>query len=574
MTSSAPKIREDAIKTLRTGKTAEGIALLQQALALDPASADTLNALGAALWQTGQVGEAEKNLREALRLDPAHAHALANLAILLHRRGRLAKAEGYYRAAIKANPASADLHLSLGAALADLYRLDEAEKSFRRALEINPRHGGALSGLGTILNTLHRNDEAETCFRRALEINPKDERSTLMLAVALEMSNRLEDAEKAVAEGLAKFPGHPGLCLVQAKIMRRRKMIPEAIELLETAAARMPSEGGHTTATSILYELGQLYDRQEDSAKAFDAFTKANQKQAVLPGGQVIDKEIFPALLRHYRAVFTRPWIESWAPLPQDDPDHKPPVFLVGFPRSGTTLLDQILSGHPDIAVAEERPVVDQILRQIDNYAQGLAALSPEHLAVLRRAFFDLHAHFGLETTRPIVIDRMPLNMVHAGTLYRLFPKAKFILALRHPCDCVLSAFMQQFTPNEGLVHCLTLEGSATLYDDSFSLWEHYRSLLPLNVHAVRYEDVVTDFRPAIEGLLKFLEVPWHDSVLEHDKTAKSRKVKTASYSQVTEKIYTRAKDRWTRYRQQMAPVLDVLRPWAERYGYRMEDDG
>jgi hypothetical protein len=190
----------------------------------------------------------------------------------------------------------------------------------------------------------------------------------------------------------------------------------------------------------------------------------------------------------------------------------------------------------------------------------------------MRRAFYK-HNGFDLDKAgNRLLVDKMPLNLLFAGLIKRVFPGAKFILALRHPCDAVLSCFMQQFNLNPFMQRFVDLADGAAFYDETFRVWERYRAIFDLDVHTIRYEDLVADFRNTTGRLLDFLGVPWDEAVMEFDKTALSRGyIKTPSYHQVTEKIYTRAVDRWQRYHKQMEPVLPVLAPWAEKFGYSME---
>ena len=204
-------------------------------------------------------------------------------------------------------------------------------------------------------------------------------------------------------------------------------------------------------------------------------------------------------------------------------------------------------------------------------YPACLAKLTPEEIDAMRRMYFSVHK-MSEDVEGTLFIDKLPLNLLHAGIIKRMFPDAKFILALRHPCDTVLSFFMHELALNRLTVQSLDIEDSARLYDQSFSLWEQYASVLDLDVHAIRYEDVVANFRPTIEALLTYLGVEWTDAVLEFDKTAKARgRIGTPSYHQVTQKLYTRASGRWQRYRTHLEPVLPILAPHAARYGYAMD---
>ena len=163
----------------------------------------------------------------------------------------------------------------------------------------------------------------------------------------------------------------------------------------------------------------------------------------------------------------------------------------------------------------------------------------------------------------------MPLNIAHAGLIHRLFPEAKFILALRDPRDCVLSCFMQTFLPNDAMANFLTLEDAAKFYDFVMDLWKQYEGMLPLTVHRVRYEDVVSNFDESVRSLLQFLGLPWDDAVSHYQDTAMKREqIRTPSYHQVVQPIYKRASGRWLNYRIQIQPVLGILEPWAKQFGY------
>jgi hypothetical protein len=244
------------------------------------------------------------------------------------------------------------------------------------------------------------------------------------------------------------------------------------------------------------------------------------------------------------------------------------PAFLVGFPRSGTTLLDTFLMGHPDTLVLEEVHLLGAAERQIGKAAK-LTRTSLSGLERARQAYFaelDLHVPSNFSG---LAIDKLPLNLLGAPFIQAMFPGAQIIFAQRHPCDAVLSGFMQSFVMNEAMASFLTIEDSADLYDAVMSGWFAIRDAFSLNVKTVRYERLVEDPESELRPLVDFLGLEWDENMLAHTKTAKERgTIITPSYDQVTEPLSTRSVGRWQRYRKQLEPVLPVLLPWAKQLGY------
>ena len=243
-------------------------------------------------------------------------------------------------------------------------------------------------------------------------------------------------------------------------------------------------------------------------------------------------------------------------------------MFLIGFPRSGTTLLDTILMGHPNTVVMEEQPPLNIVEQELGG-AAALPGLNAEAIANARARYFE-----EVEKLQPVgpgqlLIDKSPLFLYRLPLILRLFPDARIILALRHPCDVVLSCWMSNFRLNSAMANFLRLEDAAAFYDLCFRHWQTARQLFPVQVHEIVYEQLVEDVESEVGPLLDWLGLAWDADVLDHRRTAKSRGlITTASYSQVTEPIYRRASGRWKRYRKQLEPVLGTLAPWALALGY------
>ena len=226
--------------------------------------------------------------------------------------------------------------------------------------------------------------------------------------------------------------------------------------------------------------------------------------------------------------------------------------------------------GHPDATVLEEQPPLNIVDETIGGLTR-LPALETEDIARARRKYFAEVERIGDVPASNLLIDKSPLFLQKVPLIQRLFPDARFILAMRHPCDVLLSCFMSNFRLNSAMSNFLRLEDAAQFYDLTFRHWQRSCELFPTNVHVVKYENLVEDVEAEVRPLFDFLGLEWRDQVLDHQRTAKARGlITTASYSQVTEPIYKRASGRWTRYRENLEPVLPVLEPWVRRYGYSL----
>lgn len=231
-----------------------------------------------------------------------------------------------------------------------------------------------------------------------------------------------------------------------------------------------------------------------------------------------------------------------------------------------------MLMGHPRIEVLEEEPTLKKANKLLAGF-ESIPGASDQQIQAARDAYFE--AAMALTPLKPgnLLIDKNPLTMNSLPFVRRLFPDAKTILALRHPCDVVLSCFATNFRSNDGMASFLRLETAAELYDLSFSYFHRAEEILKLPVHRVVYENIVADRERELKPLFEFLQLDWSDQVLEHEATAKGRgRIKTASYAQVVEPIYTRSAGRWWNYRKHLEPIFPILRPWVEKFGYSLDD--
>ena len=246
---------------------------------------------------------------------------------------------------------------------------------------------------------------------------------------------------------------------------------------------------------------------------------------------------------------------------------------MVGFLRSGTTLLDQILDSHPRVQVMEERLALEAVEQAIQagpaGYPGALPGLTDNDLEKLRKLYFtEVDKQFS-RSPGQLFVDKRPLNTAHLPLIQRLFPAARIIFACRHPCDVVLSNFMQYYNLTDAMANFFSLGDTVHLYQQLMTLWFDCSELLDLNFHTVRYESLVSDTEAELQKLFAFLEIDWDESVLDfHQRAAEKDIINTPSYEQVTRPIYAEARYRWHRYRQQLEPFLEELEPFSRKLGY------
>lgn len=588
----------------KAGRLEEAADEFRRTAELAPEDANVHNELGRVLRDLKSDDQACLHFEKAISLKPGFTQALNNLGLVLLDRGQQDAALKAFSDALESDPDDAESHFNLGAVLAGRERLEEARKHLSRAVEINPEMTKAFYLLADVLrnmgkpeaampiltralalapdsHALHRlrgvlfqsldqNEKALASYAQARRLKPDDTETLLALSGFLEKASKLEQASEAVEDGLKAAPDNFGLNLIAAKLAYRAGEFEKALGILLPLAA--DNDTPPDLQRDRYFELGRVYDRLEDAEKAYQSFANGNEAAARSWKPQDETKDRMVDYVNHHLDVVTEPWISTWTPAYDGRQDGPSPVFLIGFPRSGTTLLDQILDSHPGIQVLEEEPVIIKVrsflAEQEGAYPETLAGLSSQDIARLRRLYFEI-ADTSIERKEGLLlIDKMPLNTVEAALIHRLFPDAKFIFSLRHPCDVCLSCFMQSFVLNAGMASFLTLEDTVNLYERVMTLWRHYQSRLPLSVFKIRYEDLIGDMEGTVQDLLAFLELPWDNAVLEYYRHAAKRNINTPSYSQVTQKIYTSARFRWLRYEKYFDPLLDRLQPFIDEFGY------
>ena len=518
---------------LRAGAAAPALLAARRATLLDPASPPAAALLTAASTAEPLAGRHRAAAFWALT-HPGKAEALGALASSYQDLGRSAEAERVARDALRADPDLDWVRVNLAVILRESGRETEAESELRRAVLAGPGANLAWRRMAGLAETLSKLDLAGRAARRALLIDAGDHVSALFLSIVERRRGDLDGA------------------------LHRLQALPEAID-------------GEAGRDAVEFELGTVLDRLGRYEEAWTRFERGNRIAVQRAPKGAADPGPFLSTLDAFAGAISDGWPARWTPLSEVEP---PAVFMVGFPRSGTTLLDQILDAHPDARVIEERPVLSSVgagfvARGGGTLGERLAALDEAGAGRLRAEYTAKLARWGGENRPRVVIDKMPLNIIYLPLALRLYPNAKVILSLRHPCDCCLSCFMQSIKLNSAMASFTSMEGATGFYARVMALWQEIERVLSPDHIAVRYEDLVADTEGTARRVAGFLGLDWTDAVLDHTAHAKARgMIRTPSFRQVSEPIYTRAVGRWARYREQMAPYLDTLAPYAGHFGY------
>lgn len=542
------------------GKSETAAEAYETVVAAAPEDWQSLNNLGNARLLLGDFDGAVKAFRRSLELNADAVAAWINLARALVKTGQLDEAENRLRLAADHFPADVQPLRDLHELMLRRDRPDEVvHEVLEQALKRAPNDKNLLLAAGHQRLFALQLEAAERACREVLGANPHDSDAWIDLANFYEHAapDKFPDLLAEVEQVGVPSPVPE---VVRALAHRRSKQYSEGLAALE----RVPAEFSPWMVEDL---RGQFLDRLGDNDAAFAAFSRMNDAVTAEPLRPVERAARYRSLMRARLNLMTDAWKASWkvGPIPLERPS---PVFLVGFPRSGTTLLDTMLMGHSDVAVMEEKPVLNAVSRSLEGFG-AIASLDGQAVRDAQNRYFADAARVGADLARKVLIDKNPLHLMQVPLIHRLFPDARFILALRHPADVILSCYFTNFRPTPSLANFLRLDTAAEFYDLAFATWEKSRELMEIDVHTVMYERLVDNPEAQLRSLAEFLGLEWHDEMLEHAGTAASRNfIATASYAQVTEPIYRRSVGRWEAYRKHLEPVLPVLRPWAEKFGY------
>ena len=519
--------------------------------------------------QKNNFKAAEDLYNQILEIDPNHIKTIFFLGTLSVQTKNFDRAKQMLQKTIQAQPNNVDAYNNLGVVFKEFEEFQKAKDCFEKVIQIQPKHVDALNNLGNVFKQLNEPQKAINYYQKAIEIEPSYINAHQNLMDVCEKTNQITELKDAVSNARTFFKDNSIIKLYEGILLSRNEKFIEAQNCLELISFGTDEINKEISRVST---LAKCYDRIGDTDKAFNYFKKANlltQKTKI----KNFDKNKYLQEIKIRKEFFKKSNIEKWPALKQSD-NEPSPIFLIGFPRSGTTLLDTILRSHPLIEVIEEQFMVEQLINSLNQLPngglEGLKEIENEPIIKIRKTYFEsLESQIQNKNNTKLYIDKLPLNIIHVGEIVRIFPNAKFIVSLRHPCDCVLSCFMQDFELNDAMANFLNLDDAAHLYDAVMNLWTQYTSIFSINYHEVKYENLIENFEPTVRSILNFLELSWDDAVLNYLITAKKRdRIATPSYYQVTKPIYSYAIGRWKRYKKQTSNIYPILEGWIKKFNY------
>ena len=447
-------------------------------------------------------------------------------------------------------------------------RFDESEASCRQAITIKPNFAEAHSNLGNTLKELGRLDGAETSYRQAITLQPDYADAYLNLCELLEKTNKVDEALLVIKNAKIKVVEKKAdFLFYEALILFREKDYEKVEELIKKISKDKLSE---EKKSSFMKLKADWHHYKRDYSAAYEEFKSMNEH---VKDSHEYKKQKSENYFNHqretlfqikklqqqklYKSAIKPKWIQ--------------PTFLIGFPRSGTTLLDTILRTHSDIDVAEELPMLKKMNESL-GYVSTISMIEniDNKTAEIASSFYLEELKKYIEVgKKKIVIDKLPLNILQLTLINQIFPNAKFIMALRHPLDCVLSCWMQNFKLNPAMANMVDLDRIVDFYCTTMEILKFSQERYSLDIHRIHYEKLVLDFKGNVSKLLTFLNLKWEKELINYQKTALSRdRIYTPSYSQVVKPIYSQASFRWKYYEEHLEPYKSQLAPWIQEYGY------
>jgi tetratricopeptide (TPR) repeat protein len=569
----------------KQGQLKDSIGCLERIIQIKPDCVEAHINLGVILYDQGdRLADAIAYLHKAIELNPGNAEAYSRLSAAVGKQGDVKAAMQYATQAVKLDPNLAEAHQIMAEAYGAMREMDQALASCQRALALRPHFPEALHTCGNIYMISGSLDEAIKYFEQAIAVNPNFIKAHHSLGSAMQANGDFDRAAAIYDRVLRIFPHNPEAIAGKAGILERQKQYQAAYDLivplvqaypqnyaylsiyatvcrrLHKASEAIPALEARLQQTNLgpgqkqhlLFMLGELFDHINEYDAAFNAYQQANSQYANKYDRQQ-SKHDFDTIMQVYSAA-------NLAQLPRAQTNSELPVFIVGMPRSGTTLVEQIVASHPLVYGAGELTDISMLLHGVMQRF-GLSRPYPDLLELFNQGLvneiagqhLDRLRQFSATATR--ITDKMPYNFIHLGLIAMLFPKARIFHCTRNPLDNGLSYYFQNFIGSHPQKHDL---GDIGYYYQLYQrLMQHWQATLELPIMEVKYEEVVANQEAVSRQMIEFLGLEWDDACLSFYES--SRFAKTVSYDQVRQPIYNRSVARYQHYEKYLEPLKAAL---------------
>lgn len=546
------KIRE-GIALQRSGELDAAAAVYTELLEARPDSAPALHYLGLTRFQQGRLPEAEQLLGRSLEIEPDNPNAWSDLGMLRIRADAPEKSLQSFENALTLAPEHPDALNNMAQALRRLGRFGEARQYLERLVALKPESAAAHYHLGDTRYKANDVSGAIKSYQKAVRLDPDNRRIRTGLGDAYESAGRFREAKLQYVAALRR---QSDAILPLAKLLQLREGEPDP-EWVERASRladdeQVPEEG----RIRLNVALGYYYDRAQQYDEAFRRLKLGYDAQA---RREPFDADGYSRAIDRLIGTLTE---EFYASASRADVDSERPIFIVGMPRSGTTLTEQILASHSRVAAGGELSSLLKVSYRIgelsntrEPYPRGLLAIDETAL----RSMADMYlGHLdSVSRTADRVTDKLPFNFMHLGVIALLFPNARIVHCRRHPIDNCLSCYFTSFA--EQIRFANRLDTLARYYIDYDRLMRHWKEVLPIEIFDLEYEDLVTDTEDRIRALLDYCGLEWEDACLAFDKT--ERGIRTPSRWQVRQPIYRKSVARWRNYEKHLEPLIELMKP-------------
>ncbi len=524
---------QQALHFLESGAPEKCVSVCNEILAESPGLIQALYLRGCAAIQTGDIARSVNDLEIVHRNHPEHLHAALYFGRALRVAGRLEEALPPLQTTLGENELEVDARYELATCLARLRRRPEAIDHYQAILKLQPGNAQVAANLASLLERENRRDEAKSWTGKALSMNPDNETAQMTLAT----------------------------------LDRRSGKYPQAAQRFRNLIKTIGNPNNRSIAWN---QLGQCLEGQGDWDGAFNAFSESNRILKQHHAGSRPDPRGPHGLqtLARIQAWLKENPIADW-----NDPaiqDTGGIAFLVGFPRSGTTLLDRMLSAHPDIEVLEEKSLFSSLHKDWaePGTLEALADVVDAQITDAREVYRQEMSRHRRQPQRSLVIDKLPLNLAYLFLIHRLFPQAPVIFLQRHPLDVCISCYFQAFELEASMAYFLDIRETAQYYNAVMQVAALSMAQVSNPLHPLHYEDLVADPQDQLKALLNFLNLEWDESVLEYRQRGGVDTSNTPSYQQVSQPLHTRSVGKWRHYSKQLEPAFSVLQPWVKHFGY------